>query len=43
MTDTSTEPNIKTYLLNSGYSGAGEDAFDAIIADARAKVSDEKS
>jgi hypothetical protein len=43
MTDTGTEPNIKTCVLNSGYSGAGEDVFDAIIADARAKVSDEKS
>ena len=36
----STKANIKTFLLNQGYSGAGEDQFDAILADVRANAPD---
>jgi prevent-host-death family protein len=36
----STKANIKTYLLNEGYSGPGEDEFDAILADIRATSPD---
>lgn len=31
----STKPNIKTFLLNRGYSGEGEDEFDRILLDVR--------
>jgi hypothetical protein len=30
-----TKPNIKSYLLNAGYSGEGEDQFDACMEDVR--------
>ena len=33
-----TKANLKTCLLNEGYSGAGEDQFDAILADIRASA-----
>lgn len=36
----STKANIKTFLLNEGYSGAGEDEFDAILTDIRANAPD---
>lgn len=36
----STKANLKTFLLNEGYSGAGEDQFDAILADVRASAPD---
>ena len=35
----STKANLKTVLLNEGYEGAGEDAFDAIMGDIRASTS----
>jgi prevent-host-death family protein len=35
-----TKPNIKTFLLNQGYSGSGEDSFDAILAQVRADSPD---
>jgi prevent-host-death family protein len=35
-----TKPNIKSYLLNAGYSGEGEDQFDAIMEDVRAGFPD---
>lgn len=31
----STKPNLKTFLLNHGYSGEGEDEFDRILLDVR--------
>ena len=33
-----TKANLRTFLLNEGYSGAGEDAFDAIMDDIRAST-----
>ncbi len=36
----STKANLKTFLLNEGYSGPGEDEFDAILADVRADAPD---
>ncbi len=35
-----TKPDIKSYLLNAGYSGEGEDRFDAIMEDVRAGFPD---
>jgi hypothetical protein len=35
-----TKPNIKSYLLNAGYSGEGEAQFDAIMEDVRAGFPD---
>jgi len=35
-----TKPNIKSYLLNAGYSGEGEDQFDAIMEAVRAGFPD---
>jgi hypothetical protein len=32
--------NLKTFLSNEGYSGAGEDQFDAILADVRGRAPD---
>ena len=31
----STRPNIKTFLLDQGYSGEGEEEFDRILVDVR--------
>jgi hypothetical protein len=36
----STNGNLKTFLLNVGYSGDGEEQFDAILADVRASAPD---
>jgi prevent-host-death family protein len=36
----STKPNIKTFLLNEGYTGQGEEEFDAILKDVRATSPD---
>jgi prevent-host-death family protein len=35
-----TRPNIKSYLLNAGYAGAGEDEFDTIMQHVRAGFPD---
>jgi hypothetical protein len=35
-----TKPNIKSYLLSSGYSGDGESEFDAILESVRANFPD---
>lgn len=32
-----TKANLKTVLLDEGYSGTGEDAFDAILSEIRAE------
>nr|WP_294509656.1 type II toxin-antitoxin system Phd/YefM family antitoxin [uncultured Rhodopila sp.] len=36
----STKANLKTFLLNKGYSGAGEAQFDAILAGVRSDAPD---
>jgi hypothetical protein len=36
----STKPNIKTFLLNEGYTGPGENEFDAILQHIRATSPD---
>jgi PHD/YefM family antitoxin component YafN of YafNO toxin-antitoxin module len=36
----STKPNLKTFLLEQGYSGEGEDAFDEILREVRAGAPD---
>jgi prevent-host-death family protein len=35
-----TKPNLKTFLLDAGYSGAGETAFDESLRDIRANAPD---
>ena len=35
-----TKPNLKSFFLEEGYSGPGEDAFDAIMRGVRASTSD---
>ena len=33
-----TKPNLKSFLLDAGYSGPGEEAFDAAMRDVRAST-----
>jgi PHD/YefM family antitoxin component YafN of YafNO toxin-antitoxin module len=35
-----TKPNLKSYLLDAGYAGDGEDEFDALLEDVRAGFPD---
>jgi prevent-host-death family protein len=35
-----TRPNMKSYLLDAGYAGNGEDEFDALLQDVRAGFPD---
>ncbi len=34
------KPNVKTFLLNRGYSGEGEEEFDRILQDVRCNFPD---